>query len=622
MPVSLEITDRSGTRACEVARARFWLGGARSGCEVELDLPDVAGRLLEVVVDERSRLQVRAEPGLPFPIRCATGNVGARLEAVLDGDVLNLGPALVKLSIVSEVAADEVEALDPAALTASPGSPVGAWYATFMEMSDHLEGLKSSSEMVAAAMSAMLEATGADRVHVELDADDGGAFYRSRAGSDESFRVSRSLIEQVRKAQQVVHVPVAASDPVASSFHSVRTEGISAAVAMPVKALGKTLGVVYADCTNRGAVLSAEDLQRVAFCARMLATALGNRVLVSSLLDREASDDEHWALRSRSAACAEFVQRVKLYAPADYTVLLRGETGTGKEVIARALHDLSRRSKGPFVPVNCAAIPEQLMESMLFGHEKGAFTGAMQARRGHFEEAHGGTILLDEIGDMDVGLQAKILRVLQDRVVVPIGSRRQVHVDVRIVAATHQDLEEMVRAGEFRQDLYYRLRELEILLPPLRERSEDVLALAQRFVAEAAEELGYGEVPSLQAEAQERLQRHAWPGNIRELRHVIKGAALRSGGGAIRVLDLDLDRPDFAPQGQAAGEEPAPALGARLETPSDAATWKERLEEQERAALERTLAEAGGNLTRGAALFGVPRTTYREKLLRHGLLPT
>ena len=167
MPVSLEITDRSGTRACEVARARFWLGGARSGCEVELDLPDVAGRLLEVVVDERSRLQVRAEPGLPFPIRCATGNVGARLEAVLDGDVLNLGPALVKLSIVSEVAADEVEALDPAALTASPGSPVGAWYATFMEMSDHLEGLKSSSEMVAAAMSAMLEATGADRVHVD-----------------------------------------------------------------------------------------------------------------------------------------------------------------------------------------------------------------------------------------------------------------------------------------------------------------------------------------------------------------------------------------------------------------------------------------------------------------------
>lgn len=620
MPVSLEITDRSGTRSCEVPASRFWIGGARSSCEVELDLPDAAGRLLEVVVDDRGRLQVRAEPGLPFPIRCATGNVGARLESFLDGDVLNLGPALVKLRIVAEPAAEEAEALDPAALTASPGSPVGAWYETFMEMSDHLEGLKSSREMVVAAMSAVLDATGADRVHVELDADDGGAYYRSRAGSEASFRVSRSLIEQVRAVQQVVHVPVAAADPVASSFHSVRSEGISAAVALPVRALGKTLGVLYADCTNRGAVLSAEDLQRVAFCARMLANALGNRVLVASLLDRESNEDEHWALTSDSPACAEFVERVKLYAPADYTVLLRGETGTGKEVIARALHELSRRSKGPFVPVNCAAIPEQLMESMLFGHEKGAFTGAMQARRGHFEEAHGGTILLDEIGDMAVGLQAKILRVLQDRVVVPIGSRRQVHVDVRIVAATHQDLEAMVRAGEFRQDLYYRLRELEIALPPLRDRREDVLALGQRFLVEAAEELGYSGSPALPGDAQARLLRHTWPGNIRELRHVMKGAALRSGGRAIQVADLDLDRPELAPTGAPSARPSSPEAAVGQEQAPDAATWKERLQAQERAALERTLAEADGNLTRGAALFGVPRTTYREKLLRHGLL--
>ena len=621
MPVCLEITDRSGTRDCQVAADRFWLGGARSCCEVELDLPGVAGRVLEVTADGHGRLQVRAEPGLPFPVRCATGSVGVRFESFLDGDVLNLGPALVKLRFQAEASADEVETIDPAALTASPGSPVGAWYRTFMEMSDHLEGLKSSKEMVAAAMSAILEATGADRVHVELDLDEGGgAFYLSRPDSAAVFRVSRSLIEQVRAAQQVVHVPVAAADPVASSFHSVRTEGISAAVALPVKALGKTLGVLYADCTSEGAMLSAEDLQRVAFCARMLATALGNRVLVSSLLDREQGEVDHWALRSRSPACAEFTQRVKLYAPADYTVLLRGETGTGKEVVARALHDLSRRAKGPFVPVNCAAIPEQLMESMLFGHEKGAFTGAMQARRGHFEEAHGGTILLDEIGDMAVELQAKILRVLQDRVVVPIGSQRQVRIDVRIVAATHQDLEKMVREGTFRQDLYYRLRELEVVLPSLRERREDLAALAERFLAEAGEELGYEQAPSLSAAAVTRLERHPWPGNIRELRHVIKGAALRAGGGPVRVVDLDLDRPGVA--------APAPALAAQVAPPTevepaaggDAATWKQRLEAQERAALERTFQEADGNLTRAAELFGVPRTTYREKLVRYGLL--
>lgn len=620
MPVCLDITDRSGSRESEIDEQSFWLGGLKSGCVVELDLPGVSGRVLEVVCDERGRLRVRAEPGLPFPIRCATGSVGARFESFLDGDVLNLGPALVKLRFRAEASGDVVEAIDPAALVGSPGSPVGAWYQTFMEMSDHLEGLKSSTQMVQAAMAAILRSTGADRVHVELDIDEGGSeFYLSRPEDEKAFRVSRSVIEQVRTSGQVVHVPIAASDPVASTFHSVRSEGISAAVALPIKALGKTLGVVYTDCTQDGAVLSAEDLQRVVFCARMLATALGNRVLVHSLLDRDQDEVEHWALASKSAACAEFTQRVKLYAPADYTVLLRGETGTGKEVVARALHELSKRVKGPFVPVNCAAIPEQLMESMLFGHEKGAFTGAMQARRGHFEEAHGGTILLDEIGDMALELQAKILRVLQDRVVVPIGSRRQVRVDVRIVAATHQDLERMVREGRFRQDLYYRLRELEIVLPSLRERSEDLPRLAARFLAEAAEELGYEEIPELSVDASERLSSHLWPGNIRELRHVIKGAALRAGGEAIRIVDLDLDRP---------GLEPAPATEGRQSmglaaTPPEAdgaATWKERLEAQEKTVLQRTYSEANGNLTRAAELFGVPRTTYREKLVRHGLL--
>jgi transcriptional regulator with GAF, ATPase, and Fis domain len=266
------------------------------------------------------------------------------------------------------------------------------------------------------------------------------------------------------------------------------------------------------------------------------------------------------------------------------------------------------------VPVNCAAIPEQLMESMLFGHEKGAFTGAMQPRRGHFEEAHGGTIFLDEIGDMATELQAKILRVLQDRIVTPIGSRRQVRVDVRILAATHQDLEAMVRDGRFRADLYYRLRELEIVLPPLRYRREDVRGLTLRFLGEAAEELGYVEVPVLSAVAEAVLMAAPWPGNIRELRHVVKGAALRSGGAPIEPSHLELDR---AGPGSAWAEPEAPTGDGSAPTH---ATWKERLEAQEREALQRTLAAASGNLTRAAELFGVPRTTYRERLVRHGLL--
>ena len=616
MPILLEITDRTGFREMQIVAEAFWLGGPKSGCEVLLDVPDVHGRVLEVAVDAQGRLRVRAEPGLPFPVRCATGSVGARFEHFLDGDVLNVGPALVKLRFQSEAGEGTAQELDPATLALVPGSPVGAWYQTFMDMADHLEGLEAADRMVAAAMAAIVRATGADRVHVVLDSDadgTGDSFYLSRPDDGRAFRVSRSVVNQVRETGRVVHVPLAAADPVVRKYQSVRSEGISAAVALPVQALGKVLGVMYADCVRDGAVLTAEDLQRVAFVSRMLASSLGNRVLVKHLLDHDhQSAALHTALVSHSPSCSDMVQRVKLYAPADYTVLLRGETGTGKEVVARALHDLSRRSKGPFVPVNCAAIPEQLMESMLFGHEKGSFTGAAHTRRGHFEEAHGGTILLDEIGDMALELQAKILRVLQDRVVQPIGGRRQIKIDVRILAATHQDLEQMVRAGRFREDLYYRLRELEILLPPLRERMEDLEMLSGRFLAEAAEELGLGHLQTMHPDAFVRLRRHPFRGNIRELRHVLKGAALRAAGGTILASHLDLDRPELR----------ASAVGVDMVADAGTAglTWKERLEAQEKQALQRTMEAAGGNLTKAAEMFGVPRTTYREKLVRHGLL--
>jgi transcriptional regulator with GAF, ATPase, and Fis domain len=616
MPVLLEVTDRAGFRELELDADSFWIGSPRSGCAVSLEVPGVEGRMLEVAADGQGRLRVRAEPGLPFPVRCATGNVGSRLEHVLDGDVVNVGPALVRLRYRSEPG-EKAQDLDPAALSVMPGAPVGGWYQTLMEMADHMEGLRSADQIVSAALGAILKITGADRAHVMVDSETGGgepeAFYLCRPADKRAFRVSRSLLNQVRERGRVVHVPVASADPVASRFHSVRSEGISASIAMPVKALGKTLGLLYVDCIREGAMLTAEDLQRVVFVSRLLASALGNRVLVRSLLgDGEAGPAGHWALESRSPACAEMAQRVRLYAPADYTVLIRGETGTGKEVIARALHDLSRRHKGPFVPVNCAAIPEQLMESMLFGHEKGAFTGANQARRGHFEEAHGGTIFLDEIGDMAPQLQAKILRVLQDRTVAPIGSRRQVRVDVRILAATHQDLEDMVRQGRFRDDLYYRLRELEIVLPPLRERIEDLELLCERFQAEAAAELGLQILPEITEAAWAALRHHPWQGNIRELRHAIKGAALRAGSGRIGPEHLELDRVAAAPAGR---------VEAAADVDAADRTWKERLERQEKVALQRTLEEAEGNLTRAAELFGVPRTTYREKLVRHGLLP-
>ncbi len=617
MLIHLEVTDRSGYQEHSLEVESFWIGTHKSGCELELDLPGCQGRVLEVRLGMGGGPEIRAESGLPFPVRSVTGNVGSRFETLLDGDVLNVGPAMVKIRVVQPESTPG-EALDPRTLEEEvAGSPIGGWYQTFMEIADSLESLNEADSMVQTVMEGLLQATGADRIMVQLEEGPGNegktAFYLSAGESATPFRVSRSLVEQAVYKRQVVHVPIASADPVASQFLSVRKEGISSGIALPLRALGKNLGVLYADCVRDGAVLTPADVQRLVFIGRLLASALGNRDLVSSLVQAEPAMDAavHPALQSASPACREMVERVKLYAPADYTVLIRGETGVGKEVIARAIHDLSRRKKGSFIAVNCAAIPDQLMESILFGHEKGAFTGATEARRGYFEEANGGTLFLDEIGDMASDLQAKILRVLADRIVMPVGSRRQVQVDVRILAATHQDLEKMVEEGKFREDLYYRLRELEILLPSLSERHEDILMLSNRFLSEAARELGYEKVPELAVATLDHLQQLPWRGNIRELRHVIKGAALRAAGGPLLVQHLD----------SASKSRKQVSLSSNGDDAMDSdLTWKKRLEAKEKEALEATLRMAGGNLTKGAELFGVPRTTYREKLLRSGLL--
>jgi transcriptional regulator with GAF, ATPase, and Fis domain len=617
MAVYVEINTGAGHVQHTVELDRFWVGTSGSGCDLEMEMPGFSGRLIEIIHEPEGGLQVRVEAGLPFPVRSSTGTVSTRFETLLESDVLNVGSVMVSLRSVVVGDDQRGEEIDTSTLLnlESAGSPVGSWYQTFMEVADHLEAVRSPMQMIKAAMGAILSATGADRVCLEFGdeyAIDGEtSFYLTDGGDSGSFRISRSLIDQVRESGNLVHVPIASADPVASQFVSVRREGISSSITMPIQALGKTFGILHADCVRDGAMLAPSDLQRVVFIGRLVASALGNRDLVTNIFKSQpsANNEEHYALQTTSPSCKDMVERVKLYAPADYTVLIRGETGTGKEVIARAIHDLSPRKEGVFVPVNCAAIPEQLMESELFGHDKGAFTGATQTKRGHFEEAHEGTIFLDEIGDMALDLQAKILRVLQDRIVTPIGSSKQIKVDVRILAATHQDLEVMVKEGRFREDLYYRLRELEIMLPALRDRKEDILMLCSRFLLKAAEDLGLPAAPELTSEALDHLHRYQWSGNIRELQHMLKGAALRAAGGAIAVEHLDA-----SPQMSPSAETP------EADSSSDTSTWKERLEGQERSALQETLESAEGNLTKGAELFGVPRTTYREKLMKHGLL--
>jgi DNA-binding NtrC family response regulator len=296
----------------------------------------------------------------------------------------------------------------------------------------------------------------------------------------------------------------------------------------------------------------------------------------------------------------ETLQKV---AETDLTVLVRGESGTGKELVAQALHNRSPRAKRPFVAVNCAAISRELVESELFGHEKGAFTGADARRQGRFEVADGGTIFLDEIGDMAPETQAKVLRVLQERSFDRVGGTTAIQVDVRVVAATHRNLEDEVKQGRFREDLYYRLKVVEIELPPLRERREDVSMLAQRFLEQVTERLGRDK-KRISEDALSRLARHAWPGNVRELLNVIERAAVLAPGPEIRQDDLNLPDPQEA------------ALGTTAELSSLRFSDAKRraVEGFERAYLLAALRRNGGNISRTAESIGIVRQSLQQKI--------
>jgi DNA-binding NtrC family response regulator len=299
--------------------------------------------------------------------------------------------------------------------------------------------------------------------------------------------------------------------------------------------------------------------------------------------------------------------------PTTASVLIRGETGTGKELVARRIHELSAVGNGAFVALNCAAVPESLLESELFGHKKGAFTGADRDRSGRFREAHRGTLFLDEIGDMPAAAQAKLLRVLQDGVVEPLGGGKSVKVDVRVLAATHRDLEELCREGTFRQDLYYRLRVVEIGLPPLKERGGDVLELAQTFLAEA----GRGKI-EISGEADAALRAYHWPGNVRELRNAMERAAIFCSDGLVRVADMPAEIREGT--GEGAGDDGSPSAATNWTAGTDFVSAKEEvLERFERRYLGDLLTEHGGNISHAARAAGLYRQNLQKKLKQLGI---
>ena len=325
-----------------------------------------------------------------------------------------------------------------------------------------------------------------------------------------------------------------------------------------------------------------------------------NRLLRRQL--REAR--EHTGMIGRSEAMRQVQAIVDKVAEVRCPVLIQGESGTGKELVARALHERSPWADRPFVVVDCGALTETLLESELFGHEKGAFTGADRTRRGLLETADGGTVFLDEIGNISPALQAKLLRVVQESEITRVGGVRPIRIDVRFVAATHRDLEAMVRAGEFRHDLYHRLDVVRIVLPPLRERREDIPLLVQHFVETFARRYGR-EVRGFDAESMRRLVEYHWPGNVRELRNVVeRHVALADGP----VLHLEAIEPAPEPPARSAGGGEGPAIDADMPT----------LDELERRYILKVLERFGGSRERTAAVLGINKSTLWRRLQRYG----
>ena len=333
--------------------------------------------------------------------------------------------------------------------------------------------------------------------------------------------------------------------------------------------------------------------------------ALRQRHLEAENLALRAKVDAQHTMVGESAVMVQLREQVTIAAPTNGRVLIFGENGTGKELVARNIHALSRRRTGPFVEVNCAAIPEELIESELFGHVRGAFTGAVADRRGKFELAHGGTIFLDEIGDMSLKTQAKVLRVLQEQVMEPVGGSTRIRVDARVLAATNKDLTAEIRAGHFREDLYFRLNVVPIFVPSLRDRQDDVPLLAEHFMAMLAREYGR-RVKTFEAQAMTVLKDYGWPGNVRELRNVIERLIIMVPGDVITGRDLSFLDGDRTAQRPAEKIAPITSL-------------HEARDRFERDYILRALAANDGNMSRTAEALGVERSNLYKKLRGFGI---
>lgn len=467
-------------------------------------------------------------------------------------------------------------------------------------LSKNLYERESRDAIIRTISDAVVEATSADTVTIWLAGSDGrltAVGGRNTVAEVAEIPVFASLAIENNEAMLIQN----GSGDLSAGAHDTHLPGVSnMLITVPIPGRQDRYGAIECGLCSTDGVLTKDDLDVVVAIAHQAGLALENfdhreRLELANQQLRVAVHGEH-RMVGDSPAMRSLLDTVSRVGPVDSTILIKGESGSGKELVARMIHDTSERHAGPYVPINCAAFSESLLESELFGHEKGAFTGADQRRIGQFERASRGTLFLDEIGEMSAACQARLLRILERHPFERVGGTDSISVDVRVIAATHRDLPELVATGRFREDLYFRLRVIEVWIPPLRERSDDVLILADHFLHYFRRQIGRGP-DRFSTEALQTMREYRWTGNVRELKNAVERAVVLSRGNEIQPTDLGLQ----ATGSSTAAEDTLVPLAAA-----------------ERRHILAVLDRVGGNKTRACKVLGIGRGTLYKKLEEYG----
>jgi transcriptional regulator with GAF, ATPase, and Fis domain len=572
--------------------------------ENDVSLPDplLPGTFAQILFDgsdyQLSTLEKRDE--------VAVNGKKRKKHKLVNDDRIRIGDAELTFLFVDPAIESEALVDTPPPPPPTPTGALRSELATYSRLYDFSARLMDNydlGELLAGLMDAVLATTGGDKGFLILCEGERMDVKIARNVKKENIanalsQVSDSIISKVVRTRKPVLVMDALSDAEFQASTSVMNLRLSAVLCLPLLERGNLLGLIYVGFSNalqHTERFAPSELAVLEIFASQASLIIRNALLVNELrLDNKLLSDRLERMRFGSIigscpAMQDVFRMVGKVASTDISVLITGETGTGKELIAREIHQRSSRIKGPFITINCGAIPENLLESELFGHVRGAFTGAVANKAGKFQAADGGTLLLDEIGEMPLALQVKLLRVLQDRVVVRVGDTRQEPIDIRVVAATNRDLEKEMAAGRFREDLFFRLNVLNIRLPPLRERGDDTIVIAKYMLNQHAEQFG-GQVKGFTAAAIQAIKKYRWPGNIRELDNRIKKAVVLADRALLGAEDL----------GFTADNQPVTLPLAKARE-----LWQ-------RNYVNEVLALNNGNRTKAAQDLGVdPRTIFR-----------